>query len=203
MLRFEYGIDEGAPVGHVRHRRGQVQGLDDGVSESFVLKEHRDLIDGEGGLGSDDALAPHVAEEGDLVLDVIGHGLFAAADDCIGLDAAAAEIPDAVLGGLGLELAGRGNVREVGDVDVKDVVTAGVVAHLADRLEEWLALDVADRPADLDDYHFGPTLFGEVEHALLDGVGDVRDDLNRAAQELTLALASDDITVNLPGGDVG
>ena len=62
---------------------------------------------------------------------------------------------DALLGGLGLELAGGGDVGEEGDVDVVDVLAPHIVAHLADGLEEGLALDVADGAADLDDDDVG------------------------------------------------
>ena len=42
------------------------------------------------------------------------------------------------------------------DVDGERVVAALFVAHLADRLEERLALDVTDRAADLDDHDLAP-----------------------------------------------
>ena len=42
--------------------------------------------------------------------------------------------------------------RHQRDVEVADVVAAGVLAELADRLEERQDLDVADRAADLGDH---------------------------------------------------
>ena len=78
--------------------------------------------------------------------------MVAAADDDVGLDADAAQLLDGVLGRLRLELAGRGERRQQRHVDVEDVRPADVLAHLADRLEERQALDVADGAADLDDH---------------------------------------------------
>ena len=74
-----------------------------------------------------------------------------------------------------------------GEVDVADVVAADVVAELADGLEERDDLDVADRAADLDD-HDVDLLGGQAADALLDLVGDVRDDLHGLAQVVAAAF---------------
>ena len=68
-------------------------------------------------------------------------------------------------------------------MDVEDVRSSDVLAHLADGLEEGEALDVADRPADLDDDHVRIAVAGDPTDALLDLVGDVRDDLDGAAEK--------------------
>ena len=73
-------------------------------------------------------------------------------------------------------------------MDVADVLAALVLAHLADRLEERQRLDVADRAADLGDDDVGLGLLGEAVDAVLDLVGDVRDDLHGAAEEVAAAL---------------
>ena len=75
------------------------------------------------------------------------------------------------------------------DVHEEDVLAAELVAHLAGRLEERLALDVADRAADLGDDDVGLRLVGGLQaHAALDLVGDVRDDLHGVAEVLAAAL---------------
>jgi hypothetical protein len=52
-------------------------------------------------------------------------------------------------------------------------------AQLAHRFQERQRLDVAHRAADFDNGHIGIT--GTLAHdALLDGIGDMRDDLNGA-----------------------
>ena len=81
------------------------------------------------------------------------------------------------------------DVREEGDVDGQRVVAALLVAHLADRLEERLALDVADGAADFDDDDVGAGLAADGADALLDLVGDVGDRLDRAAEVVAAAFA--------------
>ncbi len=56
-----------------------------------------------------------------------------------------------MLGGLGLKFLGRSDIRKEGHVDVKDVVTADILAHLADGFQEGLAFNVADGAADLNE----------------------------------------------------
>ena len=87
-------------------------------------------------------------------------------------------------------------------MDVEHVPLAHVLAHLADGFEEGLPLDVADGAADLDDGDVGLKLARGVYDATLDLVGDVGDDLDRAAEEVAAALRGDDFTVDLARGDV-
>ena len=126
-----------------------------------------------------------------------------AEDDDVRLDADPAELLDGVLGRLRLQLAGRGELGEQRDVDVQDVRPTDVLAHLADRLEERQALDVADRAADLDDDHVRVALAGDARDPLLDLVGDVRDDLDRAAEVVAAALLRDDGLVDAARRHVG
>ncbi len=113
-----------------------------------------------------------------------------------------AQLLDRVLGRLGLELARGGDAGHEGHVDVADVLAADVLAQLADRLEERQRLDVADRAADLGDDDVGLGLLGEAVDAVLDLVGDVRDDLHGAAEEVAAALLADERLVDRAGGDV-
>ena len=136
----------------------------------------------------DDRRRVDVAEERDLAADTRVDGPVGAADDEVGLDTDAAQLLDGVLGRLGLELARRRDIRDERDVDVADVVAPDVLAQLADRFEERQGLDVADRAADLGDDHVGLRLLGQAEDAVLDLVGHVRDDLDRAAEEVAAAL---------------
>src|SRR5580704_13705460 len=57
-----------------------------------------------------------------------------------------------MLSRLGLELAGAGDERHQGQMDVDGVAARQVVAELADGLEVRQALDVADSAADLAQY---------------------------------------------------
>ncbi len=73
---------------------------------------------------------------------------------------------------------------------------------MAQGLEEWLGLDVADRPADLHEDDLGPGLLCDQPDAALDLVGDVRDHLDRAAEEIAAPLLLDDLGIDLPAGEV-
>ncbi len=88
-------------------------------------------------------------------------------------------------------------------MDVEDVRPPDVLAHLADRLEERQALDVADGPADLDDDDVGVAVAGDALDPLLDLVRDVGDDLDRAAEVVAAALLGDDRLVDAAGRHVG
>ena len=133
--------------------------------------------------GGDDGVDGDVALQGDLALQRIGDGLVAAAHDHVGLDTPAAQFGHRVLGRLGLLLA-RDEVGHQREVDVADVVPSDVPAELADGLDEGDDFDVADRPADLDDDDVD-VLVGQAPDAVLDLVGDVRDDLDGPPQEVT------------------
>ena len=83
---------------------------------------------------------------------------------------------------------------------VEHVVAAELDAHLADRLEERQRLDVADRAADLDHAHV--RVARAHADAVLDLVGDVRDDLHRRAEVVAATLLGDDALVDAAGREV-
>ena len=87
-----------------------------------------------------------------LLLDVLIEESVRPADQDVRLDTDRAQVPHAVLGRLGLQLAGGANEGHQRQVDVERVLASDVLAQLADRFEERQALDVADRAADLDDH---------------------------------------------------
>ena len=82
------------------------------------------------------------------------------------------------------------------------VAPADVDRELADRLEERQRLDVAHRAADLGDDDVDVLALADELDAVLDLVGDVRDDLHRAAEVVAAALLADDRVVDRAGGDV-
>jgi hypothetical protein len=89
------------------------------------------------------------------------------------------------------------------DVQEEAVVAADVVADLAGGLEERQRLDVADGAADLGDHDVAGRRVAPSADAVLDLVGDVRDDLHGVAEVLAAALLGDHRGVDLAGGDVG
>ena len=109
---------------------------------------------------------------------------------------------DRVLGGFGLQFLGRADVGQPGDVHVEGILAAQVAAQLAQRFQERQALDIANRAAHFDQHNFGPGRLAHQANAALDFVGDMRDDLDGAAQEIAAAFLGDHLGVHLPGGDV-
>ncbi len=79
-------------------------------------------------------------------------------------------------------------------------VAAQFHAHLADGFQKRQRFDVADRAADFD--HGDVGLAGAQPDAALDFVGDVRDDLHRAAEVVAAPLLADHVFVDAPGGEV-
>ena len=118
------------------------------------------------------------------------------------MDATAAQFGDRVLRRLGLLLARRADERHEGHVEVADVVAAGFLAELTDRLEERKDLDVADGAADLGDDHVD-VVGGQAMDAALDLVGDVRDHLHGLAEIVATALGSEHRLVDRSGCGVG
>ena len=101
----------------------------------------------------DDGLDRHVAEQGDLLAVLAADRPLGAADEHVGLNTDLPQQADGVLRRLGLQLAGRLEIRHEREVDVEAVLLADVERELANRFEERLAFDVADRAADLGDDH--------------------------------------------------
>ena len=81
------------------------------------------------------------------------------------------------------------DVRDERQVHVDRVAAAGLLAELADRLEEGQRLDVADRAADLDEDDVG--VGADAADGLLDLVGDVGDDLHGLAEVVAAPLPLD------------
>src|SRR5262245_63454103 len=106
-----------------------------------------------------------------------------------------------MLGRLCLEFACARNKRHEGEMDVHGVAPRQIVAQLPDRFEKRQSFDVADRAADLAQHEVKPLIAFPDE--ILDGVGDVRDDLNRRAEIIASALARENLLVKAAGGDVG
>src|SRR3546814_332491 len=194
------GLDHGQPLGQVGRHRGavvQAQALGHHLVQALGVQPHRDLVDVVQVHDRDHGLFRDVGERGDLAPLAVGQRLLAAAQQHVGLDADRTQLLDRVLGGLGLELAGRGDVRHQGQVHEQRLVRAALGADLADRLQERQGFDVAHGAADLHQPHV-VTVGGGVD-AALDLVGDVRDHLDGGAQVVAGALLADHVLVDQIG----
>ncbi len=142
----------------------------------------------------------HVAEQRELAALFLRDRPVGAAQQDVGLDADREQFLDRMLGRLGLQLAGARDVGHQREMDVDRVVARQLVAELADRFEERQALDVADRAADLHQHEVVAVV--AVADEILDGVGDVRDDLDGGAEIVAAPLLGEDVLVDAAGGDV-
>ncbi len=138
----------------------------------------------------------------------MGQGAVGPAEQNVRLDADLAQRPDAVLGGLGLQLAHGLDEGHQGDVDEERLLRPELQAHLADGFQEGQRFDVAHRAADLGNHHVhvaglpGAGRLGHLADGGLDLVGHVGDDLDGLAQVVAAALLGDDGLVNLARGPV-
>src|SRR5256714_1622392 len=178
----------------------QVQLVEEDLVEPLAREGQRHLVDELDVERGDDRLLLDVAEEGDLLLHVLGDGALAAAEEDVGLDADLAQLLHGVLRRLRLHLVRGFDVGNERDVDVEGVAAADFLAELADGLEEGERLDVADGAADLDDDDVDA--LADLADALLDLVGDVGDDLHGLAEVVAAALFLDDLEVDAAGGEI-
>ena len=195
-----FPLDHGGPLPEVRLGGDQAQLPADHRVQSLLGHEQGDLVKGLGGGVLNHAVRLHVAEEGDLPPDVGGDGGVAAADQNVRLDAQAQELLDGVLGGLGLQLPGAGDLDNEGHVDEEHVPLGPLGPDLADGLQEGLGLDIAHGAADLADDHVHVVPGHGVDPAF-DLVGDVGDDLDGGAQVVPPALPVQHGPVDFAGGN--
>ena len=123
--------------------------------------------------------------------------------DDVRLDADAAQLLHGVLGRLRLELVRRADVRQQRHVDVQrsSRPTSLRIWRIASR-NGWPSMSPTVPPTSTITTSGSPSR-RDARDALLDLVRDVRDDLDRAAEEVAAALLGDDGLVDLAGRDVG
>src|SRR5881394_2676 len=187
-------LDHGGPGAEVGLLRIEVEARAYLLVEPLVVQLQGNLVDRLDVGALHHAAEVHVAELGDLALQVLGEGTFSAADQDIGLDSDLHQLAYGVLRRLGLELGSRGDERDQRQVDEQRVVAAYFLTELPDRLEERQRLDVADGAADLRDHHI--VVGRQAPDRALDLVRNVRDDLHRRAEVLAAPLFGDDREVD-------
>ena len=185
--------------------RVQAQLVADQAVQALLVQHAGHLVDGVHIPHADHAPFGHVGEQRDLFALFFGHLLLRTAQQRIGLDADLAQLLHGVLGGLGLELASRGNPGQVGQVHKGRVVGAELEAQLAHGFQERQRFNVAHGAAHFADGHVHRVVGANARAALdefLDFVGDVRDDLHGLAQVVATALFLEHGLVDLARGEV-
>ena len=123
------------PLGHVRLGGLQLQLPADNVGEVVLLQHNGGLIQHGDGQVLNNAVGPHVAEQGDLVEDAgVGDGLVGAQHDDVRLNAHALQLLDGVLGGLGFVLPRALQIGHQGDMDEERIFRPHLLGDLADGL---------------------------------------------------------------------
>ena len=150
--------------------------------------------------GGYDRFLSDVAEIGDLLPFPVRQRMLAPAQEHIRLDAETGQFANGVLRRLGLQLARGGNVRDEGNVNEGRSRRSKFVLQLPHRLDERQALDVADRSTDLAQDEVVVALI--VERECLDGVRDVRNDLDSRTEIVAAPFLGDDIAIDPARRDV-
>ncbi len=195
-------VDHGGPLGEVGGVADQAQPPHHHIGQTLPLQHQRDLVEDVGGEIGDGVVHGDVAEEGDLVQNILRDRRITAAHNHVGLNAQGEQFLGGVLGGLGLQLSRAGDGDDEGDMDKHDVLPSPLRRHLADGLQEGLGLDVAHGAADLHDGYVGVGRVQGVDVAL-DLIGDMGNDLHRAPQIVPRALAVEHVPVHLARGNGG
>ena len=200
LERIELGVEDMDPLGQIRLRRLEAELVADDIVEPLLVQHQRNAIDGIGILQRDDRTLFDVGEQRDLAPLALLELDFAAADQDIGLDTDRAQLLDAVLGRLGLGLAGGLDVGHQRQVHEQRAVGTHFAAQLTDGFQERQRFDVTDGAADLHQRHV--VTFSPLDHTMLDLVGDVRNHLHRAAEIVATALLAQHMLVDPAGGEV-
>src|ERR1700727_500470 len=101
-----------------------------------MSKNHGDFVNRSNVFCCDHSFLFDIAEECNLRLDFLGKKTIGAAQKDVGLNSNTEQLFNGVLRRLGLQFLSRGNKRYQRYVDEQSVVTAQLLAHLADRLDE-------------------------------------------------------------------
>lgn len=100
------------------------------------------------------------------------------------------------------------NNRDVRDVDLHEIVLARTSPQLAHSLDKGHALNVTNSTTQFNYANVGllaRVIDGDTRDPLdpfLNGIRDMRDDLYGFTQIVALALAFNDVLVNLASGDI-
>src|SRR5579871_4744741 len=105
-----------------------------------------------------------------------------------------------MLGGFRLELARGRNERQQCEVDIDGVPSWQLVAELPDRLEERQSFNVTDGATDFHQHEIDPVIAFEDE--VLDGVGNMRNDLDRGAEIVAAPLPGQNVLIDAARGDI-
>ncbi|SCH06300.1 Uncharacterised protein [uncultured Clostridium sp.] len=192
-----------SPVRQIRFRTGKVQTFAGHLRQMLLLHSQRSLVEILHIQVLKHMGAGHITEQGNFVLQMVVQRMFAPADDNIRPDPHTLQILHRSLGRLGLQLAGRLNIRNQGHMNQNRVLMAHIVLELTDRLQKRLTLNIADGAAHLNDGNMGLILIEIAVKTALNFVGNMGDNLHRASAVIAAALLVQNRPVDFTGSNVG
>jgi hypothetical protein len=195
-------VDEGRPLGQIGLTTDPEMVGQQSV-ETFPMQDQGNLVDRGRIRRTDHSGDRHVAQEGDLLLEVPPDRAVGTAHDRVRLQTECAELLDGVLGRLRLELSGRTYERHQRHVDERASIAADLVPELTHGFEEGERLDIAYGAANLDNLEVRLLGLRQRADPCFDLVGDVRDHLHRLAQVIATPLLREHRRVHGAGREVG
>ena len=168
--------------------------------EPLLMVGRRHLVDVVDIHAEDDGGRPDIAEQGNLATLLFGKRLLGPAQQDIRLNADGLKFLDRMLRRFCFQLSRRGNIGDQRDMEEAGPLAPEFVAKLAYRFEKRKRFDVTHRAADLADDEILVFVVGK--HEVLDGIGHVRNDLDRRAEIIAAALARQDVGIDAPGRDI-
>ena len=175
---------------------------DNGI-KSLLLHEHRYLINASCGKVLNNCVGVYVAEHSHFFAHFLGNRLFAAANQDIRRNTDAAQLFDAMLSRFGFQLTGCGNIRYQRNMNIKHIVLADILFYLTDGFQKRQAFDITYSTADFRNNEVGIILLAYAENALLDFIGDMRNNLYGTAKIIATAFFIYYTLVNLACGRIG
>lgn len=198
VLPHEFALfnDQGIP-----RDGGEIQQLSQCANKLLFLKKQRHVVGGRDVVHGNNLLGVHGAHVGNLLNGAVFQRQLAATGDQVRIQTRATNIANSPLSGLGLLLVvDDGHVRHV---NLSKVALASPTLELADGVNERRTLNISNSTTQLDDADIrlaAGLVDGDLGNALdpvLDGVGDVGDDLNGLAKIAADTLALDHLLVDL------
>ena len=197
-----YLLHHGCPFGHIGGPFSQTQPAADGIAQALFFQQQRYFIQSMGRHIGDDTPLLHIAEQSDFMPHLLGDGRLRPANQNIRLDAHRKKLLDRMLGWLAFQLSGAGDGNDERNMDIQHIFPALFHRYLPDGLQIGLAFDIPYRAADLADDHIGVAILHGIDPPL-DLIGDMRDDLYRAAEIAPLPLPVQHRPKDLAGGNAG
>ena len=142
-------------VSDLRGPGPNIQPFDDLVIQTLLMKKQGDFIDTLHILGRDNRILFHITKKGYFGLDFRRQSLFGPAKQDIGLNTDASKFFDTVLSRFGFNFTRGLNMRDQGQMDIKDVFFPYIGLKLTNGLKKGKAFNIPHGAADLNNGHIG------------------------------------------------